>query len=224
MKSETPLKLLAGVNLLVGLLWLAGLLVLPLISKLLSGRFEFGWSMVFTAALAIWLCLPGGFALFAGWRLWQQVDRSTIKFAVGTLMTCAGLFAVFQVSHLGETYHTLWDLFAAMCFGVPLYVGLSKLLMRRAEIQPVRGEFFGKGTLQLAAFFLWISLMNWAPELENSFAEQGSGLELLCFLGVLLLPYVLYRVAVRCWVRDPYAEIARIDYPPRGGVTDLPVK
>ena len=224
MRRETPLKLLAGADVIVGLCWIVALLIVPLCAKLASGEFEVGWQALFAVALVIWLCLPAGFVLWAGWRLWKQTDRSTIKYGVGTLLTCLGLFAVFQLYHWTGAFGNMLDLLAALCIGLPVYVILSKALMRRMGIPVVRGEFFGRGILQLAAFLLCLSLSDTLRILQPRFGEPVEMVDSLAFFGTILVPFLLYRLSVRCWVRDPHEEIARLDFQPSGGVTDAPVK
>lgn len=142
------------------------------------------------------------------YELRKGVDRFTIKnfcgIFYGLLMLALGFFFLPMVFRsLGDDYSklsTFASLFLAIAGLLPVYVAHAKALMHEANIEPKRGELFGRYVLGLLAFLLFICLVNVAELLGflGSQVALGEFGELVTLLTLLVVPLVFYRLSVRC--------------------------
>jgi hypothetical protein len=98
------------------------------------------------------------------------------------------------------------DLFLLTLIAIPLYAGLSRLLMNKAGLIPSRGEFIGKGIVLLVSVMIWLVI----PGVVREFAPDGEvygrpiknpWLRIESF-GSILIAWLSYKIAMRIIERD----------------------
>ena len=199
--------------------WVSFLGVLPIVRALLkAGDWLDG---VLTIIMPFFLGGVGIIFIVLGVQLMRyEPTRVRIKNLFGMLcgvgtFFCAALF-IWPLEVLGdesrEGLEFSFALFTALLIMLPLYAKLSKFVMSRSGIVSVKGEFVGRGCYQIFAFLLWSIL---SPLMSFYFEELEveSMFYLVPILAPLLIPYVLYRLAVKYWVRETIYEEVALDHP-----------
>ena len=103
-------------------------------------------------------------------------------------------------------------IFLSMLVLLPIYAGLSSLVLQRSGITPVKGEFVGRGSYLVFALLLWVMLQGVLPS-HFERIETGTPLDLLVVMLPVVIPYVLYRLAVKYLVRETIEQEVALDHP-----------
>ena len=182
---------------------------------------------VFGVSLFVLVGVPGLLLLIASIRLMRdEPTRHLVKNVFGGLAALTALFGAFALAVyfsalVGEAslgFYFFWALFCTILCVLPIYVGVSKYVMRCSGIAPIAGEFLGRGTFQILAFLLWLILWGMVQnlgilerQLPDDVAAQYYGL--IRFLAPILVPYFLYTLALKYLVRDTDALQVELDVP-----------
>jgi len=171
--------------------------------------------------LPLIFCVPAVIFIVLGLQLMRyEPTRVRIKNLFGMLcgvgtFFCAALF-IWPLEVLGyesrEGLEFFFALFAALLIMLPLYAKLSKFVMSRSGIVSVKGEFVGRGCYQISAFLL-CSILSPLMSFYFEELEVESMFNLVPILAPLLITYVLYRLAVKYWVRETIYEEVALDHP-----------
>ncbi len=103
-------------------------------------------------------------------------------------------------------------LFVTVACVLPAYAWCARHLMSASGIVSVKGEFVGCGSFQILAFLLWSILSAVTQNLFDQY-ETDTLLDFGFMFVPFIIPYILYRLAVKYWVRDTIDEQVALDYP-----------
>lgn len=214
-KPYVAAKRVGVVFCVASILWLYFLCLQPAFELL------FGERRVLEVLMFIVLGIPGGLLGYLSWKLVRgEVTRISIKNALGMFAGMAIFFAAFSVSivwsRLGlpemRGMGVVLALFVSIALGLPTYAYLTRALMRASDLIAVKGEFVGRGSYLILAWLLWFILSPIFMELAPRF-ETGSVIDFGFFLLPILIPYALYRIAVRFLVYDTIEQEVALNYP-----------
>ena len=208
-----------AVGCVLGAAWVFFLGVLPIVRALLkAGDWLDG---VLTIIMPFFLSGVGIIFIVLGLQLMRyEPTRVRIKNLFGMLcgvgtFFCAVLF-IWPLEVLGyesrEGLEFFFALFAALLIMLPLYAKLSKFVMSRSGIAAVKGAFVGRGCYQIFAFLLWSILEALMPSDIDRWEANG-WLYFAMVFGPIIVTYLVYRLAVKYWVRETIYEEVALDHP-----------
>lgn len=188
-------KSIAGVVVLLGLLWFGGAVIVPAI-KTISGE-KPGISSLFLVFMLPLMATPGILLTYFGVSLFRRMSEESLRWVIGTI----AVLGVFLIdSRLSLAFPTLvpkriespMGLFLGTSVMVPIYLlVVSKLLpVLGAERKSMR-ELLSRGILILMAWELWMALSSIRFECFSSDSVYS-------FPGLLIsiiVPYALYKIA-----------------------------
>jgi hypothetical protein len=157
----------------------------------------------------------------------REATRDRIKNALGLLFGMGAFFfafllmlqiEVFSVGH-GSPVGLVAALFVSVLVVLPTNAGVARYVMRASGIVPVKGEFVGQGSYMLLAFLLWAILSPVGIALSEDY-QTDSLLDFGFAFLPFIIPYILYRLAVKYLVRDTIEEQVALDYPSKHGNTE----
>lgn len=169
--------------------------------------------------LPVLLSGPGVVLSVLSWQLMRRdVTRERIKLTLGVLSGFAALFIagffIWQIEVWGDVPENDVGfglaLFVSVLIILPTYAGVARYVMRASGIVPVKGEFIGQGSYMLLAFLLWAILSPLGRALHEDYQTDRIWDFGFTFIP-LLIPYILYRLAVKYLVRDTIAEQVALD-------------
>jgi hypothetical protein len=141
-----------------------------------------GWVLLMLIALSIFAAIPGGLAAYFGFHLIKEKNKSNIKGSVGALAVLGALFlnmffVIEILKHIGldvkHFYMCHW--FLATIVAIAVYIPVSRFMMIREGLIPKpKGEFVGKGIIQIVAVQIWFA----GIEIANSYAPTDFKAEL----------------------------------------------
>lgn len=204
----------------LGLAWVYFLCLQPLAAAIFGAH---DWlDGLLGVAIPLILSVPGIMLIVVSVQLMRfEPTRDRIKNLFGVLcgfgtFVCAFLLlpVTYRLVSGLETsgFFGVLSLFASLLIMLPLYAGLSQLVMRRSGIVSVKGEFIGRGCYLIFALLLWQMLMALVPSHAERL-ETDTVFDLLLPLMPFIVPYALYRLAVKYLVRDTIDEQVALDYP-----------
>ncbi|MGJ8648738.1 MAG: hypothetical protein ACSHX4_00135 [Opitutaceae bacterium] len=206
------------VGIFVGAAWVYLLLLQPVIFDLPKSD---DWvDAVLRLAMSLAFATPGILLIVCGLRLFRQKPtRSSIKNAMGLLVSLSACFLVFGISSLFTMAWGEWGngfsfgivVFVSVALVLPVYARLSRWVMEASNVVPLKGEFIGRGCYQILAVFLWMTLSNAFGDPSRESEANDILLSIQTF-GPILVAYLSYKLAVRLWVRDTFAVPAALDY------------
>ena len=177
----------------IGFCWIIPSLIGPLF-HLFTEQNELTDSMI-ALPITVLFAVPGIFTLYFGIRLIKAKTKQNIKGAVGgcaimlALLLCGSIFEA-----LGEFIKTVSviPLFIFTLFVIPLYIYVSKFLMIKENLTPVKGEFIGKGIVLIISWQIWLA----ANQLVNYFApvKKGTNIKEEPWMGVGVLGSIFIAV------------------------------
>jgi hypothetical protein len=172
-------------------------------------------------ALPLALVIPGVFLCVLSCQLMRrEATRDRIKNTLGLAFGMGAFVFAFFVLWLlnarsegsSSSIFLVGSLFVSVLVVLPLNAGVCRYVMRASGVVPVRGEFVGKGSYMLLAFLLWWILSPIGIELYDAY-QMNNLLDVLFGFLPILIPYILYRLAVKYLVRDTIAEQVALDFP-----------
>jgi hypothetical protein len=182
--------------LILGCLWVFAFLFQPLL-RLFTGNIKL--SFFYYLFLMLVLSVPGIMAAYNGFKLIRQKNKKYIKGSAGALC----IFGVFLASAItGSVFgifiesKMMFFLLLAAVIILPTYILLSKFLMKREGLTPIKGEFIGRGVMQIIALLIWIS----GSTVIDSFKLMDQGnvvLALVSGLAPLIIAVVFYDIATK---------------------------
>ncbi len=185
------------------------------------GRAQDWVDVLLRMAMPLALSIPGGILFVLSWHLMRrEARRDRIKNALGLQF---GMGAIFLAGLCLPRIEALVGrdsggisfgitLFVSVLIILPTNAGVSRYVMRASGIVPVKGEFVGQGSYMLLAFLLWAILSPVGIALSDTY-QTDSVLDFGFAFLPFIIPYVLYRLAVKYLVRDTIAEQVALDYP-----------
>jgi hypothetical protein len=149
----------------------------------------------------------------------REPTRDRIKNTLGVSAGFAALFIAALLMWLielcsDESEHDVIFgvvLFVSVAVILPTYARVARSVLRASKIVPVEGEFVGQGCYMLLAFLLWAILSPIGITLSDAY-QTDSLLDMGFFFVSFIIPYVLYRLAVKYLVRDTIDEQVASDY------------
>lgn len=211
-------QLVGAASCVLSVVWILLLCIKPGVSGLL--RAEDSIDAMLQVAMPLALGLPGVLLFVCSWKLMRHdATRDRIKNVLGILAGFGSLFAAFL---LYWVYGLLFEatesglglfvcLFLAVACVLPTYAWCARRLMRASGIVSVKGEFVGRGSFQILAFLLWAILSSVTQDLFDRH-ETDTLLDFGFMFVPFIIPYILYRLAVKYWVRDTFDEQVALDF------------
>ncbi len=153
------------------------------------------------------MAIPGAFLAYYGWRLTRAKTTQSIKRAVAASAFFAVLYFAVSLSPILQSVAPVLDkaafdlsLLAGTVLAVPAYAFLSRNLMKREDLTPVRGNLIGRGIIAVTA----VEIVMLGMRLFDIFAPVEEGHTYLKedpwmsvgFFGPILIAWVFYKVAV----------------------------
>ena len=196
-----------GLNSVVGVMsviigggWLIPALLIPFV-RFLQENDKLADSLV-RFPITILFALPGIVALYFGIRLIKATTKRNIKGSVGgcSIIFVFLLFGViFQyIAKFIHIANIIPFLFATLLV-LPLYVYLSRFLMIKENLTPVRGEFIGKGIVLIISCQIWLA----SNQLINYFIPLKHGSEIredkwmsVSVFGSIFIAILFYKSAM----------------------------
>jgi hypothetical protein len=200
-------------------LWLGAFCFWPLAEWLMNENRK--TASIVGGALFVVIGLPGGLLAYLSWMLVRgEVTRPSIKNALGMFAGMAIFVAAFGVSYLYvrlgfpemSGLGAIAALFASIVIGLPLNAYFTKRLMLASGLVAVPGEFVGRGSYLMLAYLLFFILSPVFLEIAPRF-ETDSLLDLGFIFMPILIPFVLYRLAVKFLVRDTIEAEVALNHP-----------
>jgi len=207
MKAKFVNATFAGLALLLGVVWLWGALVSPIIRCLSEGTGNRGCGFLFT--MLTWMSLPGILAVYFGARLLNKNNEKNIKGAIGILMVGLAFFVSFQPAVLalfpvGIDREIARD--ASLLFGsfiaLIAYLFLSKWALRVSGF-PVAGirEVIGRVPFLLIAVLIWLFgsglFRIYSPKEEGYTHVHKAPWELMGVLIPILSAWLFYKISIK---------------------------
>lgn len=184
---------------LVGCFWFS-LWIIPLFRK--EDLAELLFSSIFLLSLAS----PGGFAAYFGFRLIKEKNKQNIKASVGTLAIFSAIFLDVWIewrllsNHAGTPFSLLIMTIAAIL----IYIPVSRFLMIREGLTPKpKGEFVGKGIIQIIAWQIWLAGIQIARVYEPKdlvampWNSNDNISLILIFFAPIVVALVFYKVSMK---------------------------
>ncbi len=200
------------VSLLIGTGWLGIVIGSPLYG-FVSGGMD-GPHPLFLLTMVPLLAIPGGILLWFGWKLFRSKSEEALRWIMGTgsfLLIC------FACTRIGEIFSlqgqdSIWDGVVGLISTFVIALAYPVLISR---ISPIIGaprkspsEFVSKSFLGLLAFSLFGSLsslkyaLGFRPDFDSTksyFMLLPPLLEMAYAFSPMLVPYLAYRIAVKCF-------------------------
>jgi hypothetical protein len=204
----------------IGFAWLYLLCLQPLVEAILAAS---DWlDGAFKVCFPIALGLPGIMLMVVSVQLMTKLaTRDRIKNVFGVLCGFGTFVCAFLVLPLSWRFVTdrhpagallAFSLFISLLLMLLLYVRLSKFVMKRSGIVCVPGEFIGRGCYQMFALIL-CSILNSVTMEYRDVLMPDTLFDFVWGFGPFIIPYILYRIAVKYWVRDTIEQQVAFDFP-----------
>lgn len=195
----------------VGVWWIFDVLLPPLYNATWKEKDTFDYVLLLTILLL--MTIPGILMAYFGFRLTKHNSGTNIKGVVGTL----SIFGVIWVHSLirdafGESkIASGLSMLTATLVIIPIYVAVSKYWMKTLGLNPVRGEFIGKGIVTIIAWQIWFISSDIARGLTpikegyTHVPEEPWGL--IGLVGPLLIAVIFCKITMRLIEKNVEPEV-----------------
>ncbi len=207
MKKITIHSTIGLIAVAIGAWWIFSTLLQPLYNFACGEKEPFEYIFAFT--MFPLMALPGIFMAYFGLKLSKDNSGKNIKMIVGTLsVVSVFLFSAYARNAFEEsrTADNILMLIATLVI-IPVYVFISKYWMKKAGLQPVKGEFVGKGIILILAWEIWFVCSSVHMEFlmaDGLPHDQEMLLGAIAFVGTILIPVIFYKLAVRAIKEKPH--------------------
>ncbi len=164
--------------------------------------------------------IPAGFAVYFGYRLIKEKNKTNIKGSVGALAVLGvfflpGFFLIIMPNRIGlldVKHFGMFYLLLATIATITAYILVSRFLMIREGLTPKpKGEFVGRGIISVIAVQIWLV----GTQIANVYAipimeKRPWGIISGGFLGgfgPIIIAWVFHKVAMR-FIKEDKAEQA----------------
>lgn len=140
------------------------------------------------------LSVPGIIVAYNGLKLIRQKNKKYIKGTVGTLCIFIAFLAVAVIGSLFENLielNIMILLLIAMILILPIYIFLSKFLMKQEGLTPIKGEFISRGIIKSIAVLIWLSGSSMIDIHSNLGLKDRLSINLLIDLVSGLAPLII---------------------------------
>ena len=163
----------------------------------------FPFDNIFSFIAALIMAIPEIFVIYYSFRLLKEKTKKNIKGTVGSIIVIGALFfSLFIQNFFSELERTgnYLSLFIATLIAIPIYVIISKILMIKEGLSPIKGEFVGRGIVTIIALQIWII----SSQMVDHFAPVEKGYthikeepwESVGTFGSIFIAWVFYKVAM----------------------------
>ena len=185
----------------VGMIWVLFILLMSCLGFIEKATDLVGFlvSLFYIICLLVF-ALPGILAIYFGFRLIRQKSKKNIKRAVGALAVF-GAFLFFPIlnpywEYLKEIPDLLLLLVGSFIM-IPVYVAISKFLMKKEGLIPEQGEFIGKGIVGLVSWVLCLACFQLFTQNKIPDDNLDKPWQAILSLSPIIIAFVFYRICIR---------------------------